>query len=151
MAVLVVPQPHDEMTAETFATPVATWINSADDWIRAQAPGAWTAFPFASGVTNLAGNQVMQFRSLAPDLVMVRGVFTVTAGVAQSTAVVIGTLPSGFRPPNTLIAFGLGGWIGEAICRFDFANNGQVNCKPSIALAAGQNFVSVGSFIFSTV
>ena len=69
----------------------------------------WAAFPFAAGFSNFGGGwQAVQYRMIG-DIVYLRGAISKTSSFAVGD--VLGTLPSGFRPPAQVgfVCFAPGG------------------------------------------
>lgn len=139
---ITVPQPGQQVSAELFGIPVANQLNT---WI----PTTWTTVPLSAGVISTPNNQAFQYRKFG-DIVQVRGVITINAGVGAGSTVAVGTMPSGFRPPVALIFPAMCGWTAEGACRMDFTPAGQINVKPTIVLNPTDNYVSVGMAQFST-
>lgn len=92
---------------------------------------AWTALPGASGWTNYGvGYSTGGYRKIG-DIVYLRGL------VKKATTPVgaIGTLPSGFRPPNTIlcnawIVVNASAWRG--MCRLDIGTDGGIQMHTEV-------------------
>lgn len=119
--------------------------------------GAWTGLVSAGGsfgtnISQLSGSfNVVQVRKTSDgDMVEVRGCLQCTATVATSSTVM--TLPSGYRPPATLIIPSMcnPGGTNEAICRLDVASTGVVTLVTATSLG-NTNYIALQNLRFSTV
>lgn len=105
--------------------------------LEADSLGAWTAFPAAAGWTGDPGSfQDPQYRRVG-DMVQLRG-FVEASSARPAGVQTLGTLPSGFRPPATLIM---------AQISTNGADQVRVFSNGNVQTAAGFAGVPIGGFV----
>ena len=112
-----------------------------------QSPAAWATLPYAAGWGDYDAttNQWMggRYTKLASGLVIMKGLVRNTSGASKGSGSVIGTLPVGYRPVNTLrIASSNAGGPGDPV---DINSNGTITTNIAIA---NSEWVSLSSVIF---
>lgn len=112
-----------------------------------QSPAAWATLPYASGWSDYDAttNAWMgaRYTKLASGLVIMKGLARNSSGATKASGSVIGTLPVGYRPVNTLrIASASAGGPGDPL---DIQPNGNITTNIAIA---NSEWVSMASIIF---